>query len=137
MIVATIITPRIGSGTDADPYRPRAMDDFPGLEYEDITGRDMRRAFGPNLYVIQVRVPDALAATIGGNSSYRVLWQKVLNEAGEEVSSTENNPLTPAQQSGLITWLTNRGIDAATAAQLATGTRRQVAQALIQLRRQT
>lgn len=75
----TLLSPVIGNGTSASPYRPQFSNDYPALQYSDITGRDTEDQPGqPNLVTIEATVDDP--EPIYNNADYFVLAEVEIEE---------------------------------------------------------
>lgn len=72
---AVVITRWIGDGlTPATAFRPKITDDYPVLEWRDVTGgRGDRIPPDRNLVLIEVLVSDAVAAQAAGDAGVHVL----------------------------------------------------------------
>lgn len=118
MYTALIATRFTGTGTSADPFRPKVADDYV-LSWEDLVGIPSLRLGGltKNVNIIRVTVSDATAAlltTVGNDANYRILWQAHYDDVtGVEDSGNRTAVLTSAQLQALKTWLQARGYTAA------------------------
>ena len=81
MVVMTILSPVMGDGTPASPYRPKFGDDFPVLSWSDVTGRDAESQPGdPELVAIEVMTDDPGA--IYASDDYFVIDERPDDEEG-------------------------------------------------------
>lgn len=74
MILVTLLSPMIGAGTSANPFRPKLSIDFPAFEWTDITAKDAADLLGePELVVINVVTDASGLAALQANTDYLVL----------------------------------------------------------------
>ncbi len=74
---AEILSPWIGTGSIADPNRPRVADDHPLISWTDTTGQPAQNLTPvPNLFVIEVEATAALITAIEADPNYEVLWSE-------------------------------------------------------------
>lgn len=70
--IMTVISPVAGVGTQGNPFRPQFMDDFPAIQWSDVTARESADNPGdPELVIIDVITDDPSA--IYNNTDYFVL----------------------------------------------------------------
>jgi hypothetical protein len=67
----TLLSPVVGDGTAASPYRPQLSDDFPAPHYSEIIDQDISQPGDPAVMLITVVVDEA--AMFDGNDDYFVL----------------------------------------------------------------
>lgn len=139
MYTALIATRFTGTGTQADPFRPKAADDYQ-ISYEDVVGIPSARLPGllKNVNIIKVTVSDATAAlltTLGADANYRVLWQAHYDdETGVEDGGNRIATLTAAQVTAIKGFLTARGYTTGDLTGIVAGmTREAAATALVDL----
>ena len=80
MIRARILTTWIGTGSDADPRRPKIKDDYRPARMEDVTGQTASNLPpSPNLVTVEITVTDTVFNQILADPNYgpaAVLWQE-------------------------------------------------------------
>lgn len=77
MMRARVLTPWVGSGTEADPYRPQLADAYGLRSYGDVTGQPAASLVpNPNLYTAEVVCTDTVLAQIDADPNYCVLWSE-------------------------------------------------------------
>jgi hypothetical protein len=80
MIRARILTQWTGTGTNADPYRPKINDDFGLATVHDATGQDSKTMVpSPNLFTAEITATEAVFNQILASPNYgqaSVLWQE-------------------------------------------------------------
>lgn len=79
----TLLSPVIGDGTPViNPYQPKLSDDYPGLGYTDVTGRDTPEQPGdPSVVMLEVITDDP--APLYADPDVLIL-EEVENEETEE-----------------------------------------------------
>jgi hypothetical protein len=81
MYHTAIVTPWVGSGTAADPFRPLVAEVF-AVAWSDLTGQpsaDLRPS--PNAYTVRVVAPLATIQAIAADSRFVVLWAEEVVDA--------------------------------------------------------
>ena len=74
---AQILSPWIGSGTDADQNRPLLNDVYPKADWTDVTEQPTENLHpDPNLYIVEVECDAATLAAIEADSRFLVLWSE-------------------------------------------------------------
>lgn len=115
MYVAMIATRFAGTGTQADPFRPKWSDDYPGVSWVDVVGIPAGRlgTLAKNIYIVWVTVPDAVVATLNAATAdvnYRVLYQSHFDDVtGVEDTGNRTSILTAPQLSNIKSFLQTRG----------------------------
>lgn len=76
MIRAQVVTPWVGVGSEANPYRPKLADGFTLVSWRDVTGQPGANLMpSPNAFTIEITCSaDTLAAIEAGG--YTVLWSE-------------------------------------------------------------
>lgn len=76
---AAVVTPWTGSGTHADPYRPKLAVEYPGVTWNDITGQTVAQLLpSPNAYTLLVTCDGDTLDTIEDDTDYVVLWTEAV-----------------------------------------------------------
>jgi hypothetical protein len=84
-IIAQILSPWIGDGTTASPYRPQLSDDFPGVSWQDVTGTDAAKLIPEtNSVVLEIETDEQTINEIASNPAYLVIWQEQKPETESE-----------------------------------------------------
>jgi hypothetical protein len=79
---AAVVTPWLGVGTGADPYRPKLATEYALLAWDDVTGQPVANLKpSPNAYTLEVQVAGETLDLIEDDADYVVLWtEQVLPE---------------------------------------------------------
>lgn len=80
-MTARIVSPWVGNGSVASPYRPKLLDDHPlppGGKSEDVTGQPVANIVpSPNLVTVEVRgVSQGWVDAVEADATYTVLWSE-------------------------------------------------------------
>ena len=77
MLRARVLTPWAGTGTPADPFRPKLRDDYPLVQALDCTGQPAANLVpSPNACTVEVVCTDAVLAQVEADPAYAVLWSE-------------------------------------------------------------
>ena len=76
---AAVVTPWTGTGTKADPYRPKLAVEYPGVTWDDITGQTVAQLLpSPNAYTLLVTCDGDTLDTVEDDTDYVVLWTEAV-----------------------------------------------------------
>ncbi|MGB8648862.1 MAG: hypothetical protein WCF84_26735 [Anaerolineae bacterium] len=87
MMRLQVLSPWVGTGTDADPlhpldtpadpFRAQISDDYTLVSRVDVTGQPRSSLIpAPNVFVVEVVCDDTVAAAIDADPKYAVLWSE-------------------------------------------------------------
>jgi hypothetical protein len=76
-MIAQILTPYIGDGSDLEPYRPLVSDRYSVTAWTDVTGTPNTNIVPTvNLYVVQIVCDEPILDAIADDSDFAIIWSE-------------------------------------------------------------